>query len=75
MLTVRVDEVTAEAVDYLVSAGDVPKSQVIRDAILDMARRVRRAELLKEAERLRDDPIDLAACREALADMEELRAW
>lgn len=73
-LTIRTDAAVERALDELTREGG-SRSEVVRQAILDAERARRRARLREEAEALRNDPDDVAASRELLAEMDALRAW
>lgn len=73
-LTIRTDSEVELALQSLTDEGQ-SRSEAARAAILDAARAHRRARLRAEAERLRNDPEDLAASRELAAEIDALRAW
>ena len=73
-LTIRTDAQVERALRSLTSDGR-SRSEAARSAILDAERTYRRARLRAEAERLRNDPADVAASRELTAEMEAIRAW
>lgn len=51
------------------------RSEAVRAAILEAERAHRRAQLRSEAQRLVNDPDDVAASRELAAEMDAIRAW
>lgn len=73
-LTIRTDPEVERALETLTSEGQ-SRSEAARAAILEAERAHRRARLRAEAEELRDDPDDVAASRELVAEMDALRAW
>jgi predicted transcriptional regulator len=73
-LTIRIDAEVTRALASLTSEGQ-SRSEVARQAILDAERARRRARLRAEAEELRNDPEDVAAARELVAEMDAIRAW
>lgn len=75
MLTVRIDAEVEQALDELVAARRTTRSEATKAAILDAARELRRAQLRAEAQRLRDDPVEVAAAKALAAEMGEISAW
>ncbi|MHB8246943.1 MAG: hypothetical protein ACYDGN_16655 [Acidimicrobiales bacterium] len=73
-LTIRTDDKVERALQILTSDGQ-SRSEAARSAILEAERAHRRALLRAEAERLRNDPDDVAASRELAAEMDAIRAW
>lgn len=73
-ITIRTDPEVEQALEVLTSDGR-SRSEVTRAAILEAERAYRRAQLRAEAERLRDDPDEVAAARELAAEMDAIRAW
>ncbi|MBS9534941.1 hypothetical protein KIH27_15215 [Mycobacterium sp. M1] len=73
-LTIRIDSEVEQALEALTSDGR-SRSEATRTAILDAERAQRRARLRAEAEQLRDDPDDVAASRQLVAEMDAIRAW
>lgn len=69
-LTVRLDEEAERALRTLTLGGRT-RTEVVREAILA----AERAELRAWAERVRNDPDDLAESRAILADMDDDSAW
>jgi Arc/MetJ-type ribon-helix-helix transcriptional regulator len=76
MVTFRTDAFVDEALADLTS-GDVDRSTVIREAILEMWDHRRRARLREESLRLANDPADRAEIEAVRADMDALApdAW
>ena len=72
MVSLRLDDKATEALALLTRDG-TSRSEVIRDALLDAARRKRSAELRAEVEALANDPADLAEAKAVLEFMESLR--
>ncbi|MFA4841098.1 MAG: hypothetical protein WC580_05285 [Agrococcus sp.] len=73
-LTIRTDPQVERALEALTRDG-VSRSEAARTAILQAEREHRRARLRAEAERLRNDPDDVAASRELASEMDAVRAW
>ena len=73
-LTIRTDPEVERALTSLTEEGQ-SRSQAVRNAILETERAHRRAQLRAEAEKLRNDPRDVAASRALAAEMEAIRAW
>lgn len=73
-LTIRTDPDVERALASLTANGET-RSEVARAAILAADREQRRGRLRAEAERLRNDPGDVAASRALAAEMGALRAW
>ncbi len=76
VLTLRTDSAVDRALEYLLAerAGET-RSEIVRDAILEMERAHRRARLREESAALRDDPEERAAARAMAAEMAKLSAW
>jgi hypothetical protein len=74
VIHVRTDPETDRALSELTAEG-ANKSQAIRDAILEAARRRRTGRLRRQAEDLAADPDDLAEMRRVQDETEHLRAW
>lgn len=72
-ITVRTDPEVDRALKSLTRGGR-SRSEVVRSAILEAERAQRRARLRAEAQRLRDDPDDVAASRRLAAEMDAIRA-
>lgn len=73
-LTIRTDPDVERALEALTAEGQ-SRSDAARTAILEAERAHRRARLRAEAERLRNDPADVAASREMASEMGAIRAW
>jgi len=73
-ITFRTDPEVDAALAALVSEGR-DRSRVIRDVIVEAARRERAERLRAEAEALANDAVDRAEARAVLEDLESLRAW
>ncbi len=72
MVSVRLDDEALKALDFLTEGG-APRSEIIREALVQAARR-RRSEILRsEAEAAAADPEDLAEARAVLEFMESMR--
>lgn len=72
--TIRSTEDVERALDILTDEGQ-SRSAVIRQAVIDAARAQRRARVRAEAERLRNDPADVAAARQLEAELDQISAW
>jgi Arc/MetJ-type ribon-helix-helix transcriptional regulator len=72
MVSLRLDEKAADALALLTRDG-MSRSEVIRDALLEAARRKRSAELRAAAEAAAADPADLAEAKAVLEFMESMR--
>ncbi|MGH8774608.1 MAG: hypothetical protein ACRDWI_05335 [Jiangellaceae bacterium] len=72
-ITFRTDPEIDKALAEL-GGENANKSDVIREAILTARRQRRRELLLEESRKAASDPVDLAAMREVMEDMEALRA-
>jgi Arc/MetJ-type ribon-helix-helix transcriptional regulator len=73
-LTIRTDPEVERALASLTTEGQ-SRSEVVRSAILEAERALRRARLRAEADDLRNDPDDVAASRALAAEMDGIRAW
>ncbi len=73
-LTIRTDSEVERALEVLTADGR-SRSDAARTAILDAERAHRRARMRAEAEKLRNDPDDVAASKALAAEMDSLRAW
>jgi Arc/MetJ-type ribon-helix-helix transcriptional regulator len=72
VIRARLDEASARGLSVLMGEGR-NESEAIRAALVEAAdRRRRRSSLAEEARRLAADPVDLAAVRAVMADMEAL---
>ncbi len=72
-ISIRLDEKAQEALESLTSSGR-SRSDAIREAVIDLARRRRRRDLAAEVARLNADPADRAEKRAVGTLMESLRA-
>lgn len=72
MVSLRLDDKTNEALRLLTRDG-ASRSEAIRDALLEAAKRKRSVELRAAAEAAGADPADLAEARAVLEFMESLR--
>lgn len=72
--TIRSTDDVESALDVLTDEG-TSRSAAIRQAIIDAARARRRARVRAEAERLRNDPADVAAARHLEAELDDTSAW
>jgi hypothetical protein len=70
----RLDRPAEEALALLMQEGR-NESEAVREALMESGRRrLRRSALAAEVARLADDPVDRAARRAAMGDMEPLSA-
>jgi Arc/MetJ-type ribon-helix-helix transcriptional regulator len=72
-VTFRLDDDAAAALRVLTRGGR-SRSQAIRDALVEAARRRRAASVAAEAARLANDPLDREEMAEVAELMEDLRA-
>lgn len=72
-ISIRLDEEAQEALRGLMGPGRT-QSEAVRDAIVELARRGRRDDLLAEAKRLSHDRADRAEKARVARLMESLRA-
>lgn len=72
-ISVRLDDEAQRALDALTSSGR-RQSDVIREALVELARKRDRATLAAEVERLRADPADRAEKARIAKLMDALRA-
>jgi Arc/MetJ-type ribon-helix-helix transcriptional regulator len=72
-ISVRLDDEAQRALDALTASGR-RQSEVIREALVELARKTDRAGLMAEAERLRADPEDRAEKAQIAKLMDALRA-
>jgi Arc/MetJ-type ribon-helix-helix transcriptional regulator len=72
--TIRSTEDVERALDVLTEEGQ-SRSAAIRQAVIDAARAHRRARVRAEAERLRNDPADIAAARQLEVELDDISAW
>lgn len=70
----RTDERSERALAELTADG-ATVSDAIRQALVDAVRLRRREQMRRESLELSNDPADLAASRQVLNEMDELRAW
>jgi hypothetical protein len=76
VINLRTDTEVDQALALLGAGPDSRnRSKIIRQAILDAAKEVRRARLRAEALEVASDPDDLAEVRATQEVMESLRAW
>ncbi len=73
VVTFRTDESTDRALAELRTDGRTV-SEVIRHALVDAARQLKREQMRRESSAMATDPEDLAETRRVLAEMEDLRA-
>ena len=73
-ITFRPDEEAMRALLVLTPDG-APVLTVVRNELVEAARKRPRQELLEEATRLAADDRDRAEAAQVLKDMESLRAW
>lgn len=74
-ITVRIDADAQDALEQLTSHMGLSKSEAVRLALLNEARRQRRELLRAEAKELNDDVEDRAEMQRVMQEMERLRAW
>ena len=70
----RSDSETDRALADLTADG-ADKSEAIRQALINEARRHRRERMRAQSEALAHDPADVAEMRTVRAEMDALRAW
>jgi len=73
-ISFRSDRETDRALSELTSEGS-DKSEAIRQALINEARRHRRQRMRSQSEALADDPVDMAEIRKIKAEMDAVRAW
>lgn len=75
-MSIRPDAETAADVAYIREhMPELRQGDLLKRSIQTLARSLRDAEQRAEADRLRNDPVDLAEVRAIQAEMESLRAW
>lgn len=74
-VTFRADDRAEQELAVLQKAWGTSRTDVIRRALHQAAEAALAEEVLRRSKELADDPEDRRAVTEALADMEELRAW
>ena len=74
-ITVRIDAEAQDALEQLTSHTGLSKSEAVRLALLNEARRQRRELLRAEAKELNDDVEDRAEMQRVMQEMECMRAW
>jgi hypothetical protein len=74
-VTFRADDRTEHDLAALQQAWGAGRTDVIRRALHEAAEAALAAQVLRRSMELANDPDDRQAVAEALADMEELRAW
>ncbi len=72
MVSLRLDDETARALDLLMKSGK-SRSEAVREALIEAAARQRSVDLRAEAERLAADPTDRAEAKAVLDFMESFR--
>ncbi len=72
-ISIRLDEEAQEALRTLMGSG-LSQSDAVREAIIELAKRGRRTDLVAEAERLSADRDDRAEKARVMRLMESLRA-
>ncbi len=73
-ISFRSDRETDRALLELTSEGS-DKSEAIRQALINEARRHRRQRMRSQSEALADDAVDVAEIRKIKAEMDAVRAW
>jgi hypothetical protein len=74
-VTFRVDQRTEQDLAALQQAWGASRTDAIRRALHQAAEAALAEQVLQRSRELAEDPDDRRAIAEALADMEELRAW
>ncbi|MDR1186786.1 MAG: hypothetical protein LBK95_04930 [Bifidobacteriaceae bacterium] len=74
-LTIRIDEQSDAALDYIRRQTGADKSRATREALVARAEELARDRLRQESAALRDDPADRAEMRSVAAEMAALNAW
>lgn len=76
VLTIRADSAVERALEYLLAerAGET-RSDIVRDAILELEKSHRRARLRAESAALREDAAEREAAKAMAAEMAKLSAW
>lgn len=74
-VTFRADERTEKDLAALQKAWGASRTEAIRRALHQAAESALAQQVLQRSRELAEDPEDRHAIAEALADMEELRAW
>lgn len=74
-ITVRLTPETEQALTELAEETHLDRSAVIRDALTKAYRQLRADRMRAEAERLAQDPEDLAEVRRIQEETADLRAW
>lgn len=75
IVTFRADDRTEQDLAALQQAWGTGRTDVIRRAVHQAAEAALTEQVLQRSRELANDPDDRRAVAEALADMEELRAW
>lgn len=73
-ISFRSDPETDRALSELTAEGS-DKSEVIRQALINEARRHRRERMRSQSEALANDPVDKAEMGKIMAEMDAVRAW
>ena len=73
-ISFRSDAETDRALAVLTAEGS-DKSEAIRQALINEARRHRRERMRTQSEALAKDPADVAEMRTIMAEMDAVRAW
>ena len=74
-VTFRSDDRTEQDLAALQRAWGTSRTDAIRRALRQAAEAALAEQVLRRSKELADDPEDRRAVAEALADMEDLRAW
>lgn len=74
-VTFRADDRAEKDLSALQQAWGAGRTDVIKRALHEAAEAALAEQVLQRSRELADDPDDRRAVAEALADMEELRAW
>jgi hypothetical protein len=74
-VTFRADDRAEEDLSALQRAWGTSRTDVIRRALHEAAEAALAEEVRQRSQELAEDPEDRQAVAEALADMEQLRAW
>jgi Arc/MetJ-type ribon-helix-helix transcriptional regulator len=76
VLTLRTDSAVERALEYLLADREgETRSEIVREAILELERATRRARLREESARLDADPAEREAMKAMAAEMAKLSAW
>jgi predicted transcriptional regulator len=74
-LTIRIDDASDAALEYIQRQTGADKSRATREALVARAEQLTRERVRRESSALRDDPADRAEMRSVAAEMSTLNAW